>query len=151
MSQSKEGRNMKKKSISDMEKSGERTNPNSPIHILESGEIQADKRQEGPPTPEELETEMDRIDDECGTSIWREDSCGPAIAKYVLSLRKALELDEKRRAALELVNKNVGWLRDAIRDGMIAKEDIHKSALWKILIGASEDLDAITPDQKKKG
>ena len=60
------------------------------------------------PLSKELEDEMDRIDDQCGTSIWRDDSCGPRIAKYVLSLKKTLELDEKRvtqdsrrRAALE--------------------------------------------------
>ena len=68
-----------------------------------------------------------------------------SLIALVESMDKQAKDNEKRRAALELVNKNVGWLRDAVKDGMIRKEDIHKSALWKILIGASKDLDALTP------
>lgn len=114
---------------------------------------------QGPPTKRECRELLKTEAENCGNCAGRgktwprvnQDEGDDCLVCYgfrnmlVRLTDEALDLDEKRVAALELVNKNVGWLRDAVKDGTIAKEDIHKSALWKILIGASEYLDALTP------
>ncbi len=122
---------MKKKSISDMEKNGERTDPNSPIQILESGEIQADKRQEGPPTLREMKDAMWWANDEL--KHVQEDGKNYKTCDLPIPLAKlqkclygltdeALDQDEKDRADMlealkAFIGVNEGWFVHNPRSG----------------------------------